>query len=610
MANRFDLLNWIRRNRTYLTYVTIIGALVFAAQLAFLVLLPKLSSGRPLGIGSSAALATILSMLVVLLILPVLLRLNQRAQRAEKGVQSTNDGYWVLDSEGQFVEINDGYCRMMGYSRNEIMAMCIADFEEFATMPAIQAQIKRIMAKGNELFETRHRHRSGRWVYLEIAVTLVDSHFLVAFLRDVTLHKDASQAMAEAARLAQAASEAKSLFLANMSHEIRTPMNGVLGMTDLVLHSDLQPEQREHLSIIKSSAESLLIILNDVLDFSKIEAGRLNIESIPFSMTQLVEDALASLKERAKGKGLVLSCEMESSVPSVVLGDPGRIRQVIVNLCDNAIKFTAHGRITVKVNAAPSETGWTLLVSVRDTGIGIDASKQQSIFEALSQADNSTTRQFGGTGLGLTICAKLVELMGGKITVESQPGTGSEFVFAVQVGAAKPGDLQLMETSADRVTPHAVDSALPTAATVKATATASLPEDAHLKRQKLRILLVEDHRVNQLLAIALLEKWGHEVVLAENGQEALDHFEPGRWDLILMDIQMPVMGGMDATRLIRAKEGTSRRVPIIAVTANAMDSDRQACLAADMDEHLGKPYTRAGLQGAIDRALRQPATQA
>jgi CheY-like chemotaxis protein len=249
-------------------------------------------------------------------------------------------------------------------------------------------------------------------------------------------------------------------------------------------------------------------------------------------------------------------------------------------------------------------------VSVRDTGIGIDASKQQSIFEAFSQADNSTTRQFGGTGLGLTICAKLVELMGGKITVESEPGTGSEFVFTVQVGTANPADLQLMETSADRVTPHAVDSALPTAATVKATVTDSLPEDAHLKRQKLRILLVEDHRVNQLLAIALLEKWGHEVVLAENGQEAVNHFEPGRWDLILMDIQMPVMGGMDATRLIRAKEGTSRRVPIIAVTANAMDSDRQACLAADMDEHLGKPYTRAGLQDAIDRALRQPATQA
>lgn len=593
MANRFNLLNWIRRNQTYLTYVVVIGVLVFAAQLGFVFLLPMLATGRPLGIGSSAAMATLLSMMVVLLIFPVLLRLNQRAQRAEKGVRSTNDGYWVLDSDGHFVEINDGYCRMMGYTRDEVMAMCIADFEEFATMPAIQGQIKRIMAKGNELFETRHRHRSGHWVYLEIAVTVVDSHFLVAFLRDVTLHKEASRAMQEATRLAQAASEAKSLFLANMSHEIRTPMNGVLGMTDLVLHSDLEPEQREHLSIIKSSAESLLVILNDVLDFSKIEAGRMNIESIPFSVTKLVEDALASLTERARGKGLDLSYRIEPSVPSVVLGDPGRVRQVIVNLCDNAIKFTAQGGITIKVDAAPSETGLTLRVSVRDTGIGIDASKQQSIFEAFSQADNSTTRQFGGTGLGLTICGKLVELMGGKIAVESEPGSGSEFVFTVQVGAVPPVDL---------VSSHAVDAHM-------LAATDSLAKEPHTRHQNLRILLVEDHPVNQRLAITLLEKWGHEVVLAENGQEALDQFEPGRWDLILMDIQMPVMGGMEATRLIRAKEGNNQRVPIIALTANAMDSDRQACLAADMDEHLGKPYTRAGLQDAIDRTLKKLALQ-
>jgi PAS domain S-box-containing protein len=396
----------------------------------------------------------------------------------------------------------------------------------------------------------------------------------IAVTVDVTDRKRAEEALVQAKAAAEAAAVAKGQFLANMSHELRTPMNAILGMIDVALPKATDPTVQDCLQTAKGSADLLLTLLNDLLDSAKIESGKLELESAPFSLRRMLDQITRVLAVRASEKGLVFYCRLSEETPDVVMGDRTRLQQILLNLAGNAIKFTERGEVEIGLHALSHDGDVCLEFAVRDTGIGIPPSSIEHLFQPFGQADASMSRRFGGTGLGLSISRSLVEMMGGRIRAESEVGKGSTFYFTVRLPLAK-------ECPPD---------------------SPSAPAIPVLRAATLRILLVEDNPANQKLAAYILQDRGHTVEIAADGQEALRSTEQDRYDVILMDVQMPGMDGLEATAAIRKREeGGGRRTPIIAMTAHAMKSDRERCLAAGMDGYLSKPIDPREMVALVER---------
>jgi PAS domain S-box-containing protein len=499
----------------------------------------------------------------------------------------------IRDAELKIVKVNQAWEKVLGYSAEELEGQPMLSFIHPDDVAASHAQMQRVETeKDVKGIINRYRCRNGGYRYLEWRAHQ-EGDVVYGVARDVTERLASEAEMAEAKAAAETANKAKSEFLANMSHEIRTPLNGVIGLTSALAQTELSAEQREMVQLILTSGQTLERVVSDVLDFSKIEAGRLELDIQPFDLRPQLEGLADLFRARAEDKGLAFSVTCGAGVEGWFCGDVVRIKQVLGNLVSNAVKFTTQGevRVAADVHDRPCPDDPVLILKVRDTGIGFDDQAAHRLFQRFSQADGSITRRFGGSGLGLSICQALVEMMGGEVRATSEPGRGSEF----EVTLPLPRHL-------------GPSPAMPAGA---ASGVAELEMGRAPDGGRLRILLAEDHVINQRLVEVILGPMEVSLTIAQTGEEALRAYMTEDFALVLMDMQMPVMDGLAATRAIRDFETghpDRRRTPIIMLSANAMRQHVDEAIAAGADFHLAKPVSMAGLRGAVARALNASST--
>jgi two-component system sensor histidine kinase/response regulator len=530
-------------------------------------------------------------------------------QKAEEALRASEDRFrqmaeniheifWLMDAQyADLIYVSPRYEEIWGRSRQELyespklILQTLHPDDRAAMLEMINRRKQGLFTEGE--YRILRPDGAVRWIRSRAFPVSDEEGALVhiaGLAEDITDRKRGEEALRHAKDTAESASRAKDDFLANVSHEIRTPMNAILGMTELVLSTQLDKNQQQSLRTVHSAAENLLSIINDLLDFSKIEAGKLELDHTEFSLRTAIDDTVQALRMRAEQKGLILNVQVSADVPDRLVGDPGRLRQVLLNLLGNAVKFTEQGVVTLTVELVGSPEPANrvqLRFKVVDTGIGISPEHQKRIFDAFEQADTSTTRKFGGTGLGLTISAQLVALMGGSIRVESTRGQGSAFSFTAQF-ALQPQQQAFHRDVNSKDTTIGSDAALQ-------------PEQNGATR-KLRILVAEDNEFNIEVLTQHLSRAGHQIRIARDGRTALDLALNGQFDLLLLDIHMPEMDGFEVVQGLRQSEKTSgKHLPVVALTARSGKEDRRRCLAAGMDEFLAKPIQGANLQEVIKR---------
>jgi PAS domain S-box-containing protein len=505
----------------------------------------------------------------------------------ENIIRSMNDTLIVLTPEGIIQQVNRATLTLLGYEEQELIGVPIHKVLECTAVPEEEEKdnnLARIIAKGYiSNVETSYRAKNGTLIPVIFSASVMHGsrstiQGIVCVALDITELKRTEEALRLAKDAAETANRAKSQFLANMSHEIRTPKNGVLGILHLLLDSKLDDRQLRLVSMADRSANQLLAVINDILDFSKIEAGKLELVKVNFSIKALALEMADLFRVKAEKKRITVRCMIDPLLPETVQGDEARLRQILINLLGNGVKFTEQGEVSLLVRLfEESPSGQVVRFEIRDTGPGIEAGNMEIIFDAFSQADCSMARRHDGTGLGLAISRQLVEMMGGKVGVESAPGKGSLFWFTVTLARGAAGSV----------------------AVSKGGETISV-----MAEKNLQVLLVEDNPVNQEVGRLILEELGCSVDVADNGRMAVDAVFNNHYDLVLMDCQMPEMDGFEATGMIRLHEeqnGGKRRTPIVALTAHAMEGDREECLAAGMDDHLPKPFKAEQLAAVLQQ---------